>query len=174
VRGCGPTHATRVGGVLVHECGVCHGTWIPENRLEELVGRIGRGTVTLASSHLESAVHTEVGRIEYRRCPLCKAHMARRNFQRISGVVVDRCHEHGTWLDADELPRIAAFVSEGGLVKAAAARDEERARLARSAAFRARIEATTPHHARTELNVSMARSFSQVFQKLLSGDHGGD
>jgi Zn-finger nucleic acid-binding protein len=37
--------------------------------------------------------------------------MQRRNFQRISGVIVDACRRHGTWLDADEIERIAGFVS---------------------------------------------------------------
>jgi Zn-finger nucleic acid-binding protein len=36
--------------------------------------------------------------------------MQRRNFQRSSGIIVDVCRRHGTWLDADELERIAGFL----------------------------------------------------------------
>jgi Zn-finger nucleic acid-binding protein len=39
--------------------------------------------------------------------------MARRNFRRRSGVIIDQCHEHGTWLDAHELESIAGFVLSG-------------------------------------------------------------
>ncbi len=42
--------------------------------------------------------------------------MQRRNFGRRSGVIVDWCASHGTWLDAHEMEDIAAFVLEGGLV----------------------------------------------------------
>lgn len=51
----------------------------------------------------------------YRKCPECGAMMQRRNFGRRSGVVVDWCASHGTWLDAHELEDIASFVIEGGL-----------------------------------------------------------
>ena len=41
--------------------------------------------------------------------------MQRKNFGRRSGVVVDWCGSHGTWLDTDEMGDIAGFVLEGGL-----------------------------------------------------------
>ena len=40
--------------------------------------------------------------------------MQRRNFRKSSGVIVDRCREHGTWLDADELEQITGFILSGG------------------------------------------------------------
>ena len=41
--------------------------------------------------------------------------MQRKNFRRTSGVIIDCCHTHGTWLDADELEQIAGFILSGGL-----------------------------------------------------------
>jgi len=41
--------------------------------------------------------------------------MQRKNFAGHSGVVVDWCGSHGTWLDTHEMEDIAAFVIEGGL-----------------------------------------------------------
>jgi Zn-finger nucleic acid-binding protein len=59
----------------------------------------------------------------------------RRNFRKRSGVIIDRCHQHGTWLDAHELEQIAGFVLSGRAERAArveaelnAARDEKRVR----------------------------------------------
>jgi Zn-finger nucleic acid-binding protein len=63
--------------------------------------------------------------------------MQRRNFQKTSGVIVDRCRSHGTWLDADELERIAGFLLSGGRPQATAflkgqeAQDEARYQSAR-------------------------------------------
>ena len=39
--------------------------------------------------------------------------MQRRNFRKASGVIIDRCSAHGTWLDADELEQIAGFILSG-------------------------------------------------------------
>jgi hypothetical protein len=41
--------------------------------------------------------------------------MNRVNFGRRSGIIVDVCRPHGTWFDADELPRVVTFVMHGGL-----------------------------------------------------------
>ncbi len=71
----------------------------------------------------------ETFREEYRRkgledpstyvpCVRCGKIMNRRNFGKISGVLIDECGSHGTWLDADELEKIRHFVADGGLDKA--------------------------------------------------------
>ena len=49
--------------------------------------------------------------------------MQRKNYGKRSGVIVDWCGTHGTWLDADELEQIAAFIASGGLRDAAPLRD---------------------------------------------------
>ena len=41
--------------------------------------------------------------------------MNRVNFGRRSGIIVDVCKPHGTWFDADELPRVVDYVMKGGL-----------------------------------------------------------
>jgi Zn-finger nucleic acid-binding protein len=43
--------------------------------------------------------------------------MARKNFGRISGVIIDECIKHGTWLDQGELDKIRQFILGGGLEK---------------------------------------------------------
>ena len=63
----------------------------------------------------------------YRRCPACRALMARSNFARVSGVILDRCPRHGTWLDAGELWAVNAFLAAGGDERRAAFEAEERA-----------------------------------------------
>ena len=40
--------------------------------------------------------------------------MLRVNWGHYSGVIVDRCHEHGTWYDEGELDTICEFVALGG------------------------------------------------------------
>jgi len=107
-----------LGGVWVEECPSCLGLWTPGEVMDRLVDRIRERLVTGAPA--ADAVHRErrskwQPEFTYRKCPECGAMMQRRNFGRRSGVVVDWCASHGTWLDAHELEDIAAFVIEGGL-----------------------------------------------------------
>jgi Zn-finger nucleic acid-binding protein len=71
----------------------------------------------------------------YRSCPVCRKMMARRNYARRSGVIVDTCHEHGMWFDSGELHDLLKWIRRGGLEKAAQFEKEE-ARAAASAARR--------------------------------------
>lgn len=134
-----------VGGLEIQECPKCHGLWAPEDRFDILVER----TVTaVRERHLEqdvAAPRVDGGNpvenaVEYRRCPTCDALMNRRNFRKRSGVVIDRCHQHGTWLDAHELERIAGYVLSGRAERAKALEADDKATRdaqgAREAMFR--------------------------------------
>jgi Zn-finger nucleic acid-binding protein len=55
----------------------------------------------------------------YRPCAVCGALMNRRNYGRSSGVILDVCQKHGIWFGLDGLPRLLAWIHDGG---------EERAR----------------------------------------------
>ncbi len=52
--------------------------------------------------------------VVYRRCPTCLAHMARRNWGKASGVVIDQCPRHGSWFDHGELEQILTWIRAGG------------------------------------------------------------
>jgi Zn-finger nucleic acid-binding protein len=101
-------------------CIACNGELIDHAtlaaRIEEARARHkqGAGAATppagtgAASSHLEAE-------IRYLACPVCKEPMNRMNFGRRSGVIVDVCKEHGTWLDEGERARVMGFVVAHGL-----------------------------------------------------------
>ena len=133
---CGTTLAKRaIGDIRLHECDRCHGVWAPGAALDSLVERATDDRRrALAAGPGEPRPRRQGGnpvseRVRYRRCPACGRHMARRNWRRLSGVIVDRCPEHGTWLDADELERIAGFVLAGGLDRV---REQEKLEAERS------------------------------------------
>jgi Zn-finger nucleic acid-binding protein len=50
-------------------------------------------------------------------CVRCNNIMTRKNFRNISGILIDLCHEHGVWLDKNELTEIRKFIASGGLDK---------------------------------------------------------
>lgn len=76
---------------------------------------------------LDRAERRSLGRRPYLGCPICGQQMARSNFQRVSGILIDRCPHHGTWFDPGEIRAVAAFLEAGG----AARRAEFEAREAR-------------------------------------------
>ena len=67
--------------------------------------------------------------------------MTRKNFAKISGVIIDWCRDHGYWFDASEIERVLAFLSGGGLDKARPL-EAERDRIAIERANRREISET--------------------------------
>jgi len=116
-----------IGGISVQECPGCNGLWVPGESFDKLLDRVVKNRHELPSAGLgEAAVETRVSsrytrKVVYRKCPACGVGMRRKNFARKSGVIVDWCGQHGTWLDADELEEIADYIMAGGLEQAAGA-----------------------------------------------------
>ncbi len=130
----------QVGEVAMMECDRCAGFWLGANVLEHLVRKasselsIGDFRVKPAARHASSRGAPARRGPMYRKCPICGRLMNRRNFAHHSGVIIDTCKKHGVWFDADELPRILAWVRVGGK-----ARSERRS--AAEAAHKKRLNA---------------------------------
>lgn len=56
--------------------------------------------------------------LKYIPCVRCGKLMNRKNFARISGVIIDECRSHGVWLDSGEIEKIRLFIADGGLERA--------------------------------------------------------
>ncbi|MBZ0268999.1 zf-TFIIB domain-containing protein [bacterium] len=128
-----PLAVRAVGGVFVQECPKCRGLWAAAGAFEDLVDRAIAARREAkerfrAPKPRETSGNPVATQVKYRRCPVCRELMARRNFQHRSGVVVDRCNEHGIWLDENELEQIAGFILSGGMEKAQAAEAAQRQR----------------------------------------------
>jgi Zn-finger nucleic acid-binding protein len=139
--------ARSVAGIGINECPACNGLWAPSDRLELLINRAIEARRSKDPGLLQTFEPRTRGgnpatqRVAYRKCPECEAFMQRRNFRKSSGVIIDRCRKHGTWLDADELEQITSFVLTGGNPVATAILNEadEAARKATAGAEFARI-----------------------------------
>jgi len=139
----------RIGGITVQECGGCHGLWVPGEQFETLVQRaiearkqrFPLGFEKEASDAMPSRMNPAAQPVAYRKCPVCEAFMNRRNFQRRSGVVIDTCREHGTWLDADELEQIGNFVLSGDLARSQGLDAEEKRAAERSKVVERTVQA---------------------------------
>jgi Zn-finger nucleic acid-binding protein len=149
-------HGREVGGLVVHECGKCHGLWVPLDRFTALVDRAAE--TARARAEVGEPVAPRVDgdnpasrQVEYRRCPICASQMARRNYQKRSGVIIDQCHEHGTWLDAHELERIAGYVLSGRAQRVADAESEREEQRVKNDADAAVRRVMLPSHDQKDL-----------------------
>ena len=109
----------RVGSFAINECASCNGIWCPAESFEQLVQKALDSKRSDVTGEVEfrprvRGANPAGASVAYRKCPECDAFMQRRNFRKSSGVIIDRCHTHGTWLDADELEQIAGYLLSGG------------------------------------------------------------
>ena len=141
---------------LLDECNDCGGVYVDAATLERILVDRRQASVTAAAglgvgaSAGGALQMNRAGRPRgpmYVRCPDCERLMNRKNFGETSGVIIDVCSPHGTWFDADELPRVIAFVQSGGLEKAERRildREREQVRAARSSVINAHFDAELP------------------------------
>lgn len=108
------------------DCARCGGQFVSVDVLHAMVRH--HENVELGSPHRYRASNPIKEPVKYIPCPFCGELMLRRNFGRVSGVVVDVCARHGTWFDVGELAGILAFVGNGGLQRSAALAVEEQKR----------------------------------------------
>jgi len=105
------------GKFFIERCEKCLGLFFDPGELEALLEQSVRNVFEINRSRL--ALFNLTGQTPsrvatYIKCPTCAKMMNRINFGARSGVVIDRCKEHGVWLDAGELRQLSEWVKAGG------------------------------------------------------------
>ena len=94
------------GKFLIERCDECLGLFFDPGELEALLEATVANVFTINRNELDSINATmravDYG-VYYIKCPVCAKIMNRVNFGARSGVIVDRCKDHGVWLDGGEL-----------------------------------------------------------------------
>jgi Zn-finger nucleic acid-binding protein len=128
--GCkGTMSLLRCGSAEMFECSKCDGLWVDAATFERLCASSDEQAAVLHQFSTPGTV--KAAAVRYRKCARCPQLMNRVNFARLSGVIVDACRGHGTYLDAGELHRIVKFIQSGGLVRARQRQVEELKELER-------------------------------------------
>jgi Zn-finger nucleic acid-binding protein len=137
----------------VLECSVCAGLWLGaevfralEERARQAAPPVADPGALRAEASSRTRVHQRGGPF-YRPCPACETPMTRVNFERVSGILLDRCRDHGIWFDAAELDAVLRWIKLGGeRVSEMRLHQEERARASQ---LKFRVEPKSPEDART-------------------------
>lgn len=109
--------ATSVVGVdqlELDRCARCGGIWFDVGEVRELRKlvddkRVREQLQELPHAHGAGSTSTEAVALA---CPVCALKMVRRHHEDAPGVVVDRCQQHGTWLDQGEAERLLVLAAQ--------------------------------------------------------------
>jgi Zn-finger nucleic acid-binding protein len=105
------------GRFLIERCDECLGLFFDPNELEALLEASVTNVFSIMRSQLDAIKTTATAgdhEAFYIKCPVCGKIMNRVNFGTTSGVIVDRCKDHGVWLDGGELRHLLEWMKAGG------------------------------------------------------------
>jgi Zn-finger nucleic acid-binding protein len=116
-------------GLAILECPGCAGLWLGQEAFQRIAERardraLPDAVVGPNPSGGDAARVNQKGPM-YRKCPHCQVAMNRTNFATRSGVIVDRCKQHGIWFDSGELDAILRWITTGGEERSARRRAEQ-------------------------------------------------
>ena len=110
-------------GVATWCCPNCRGTFFTGRGLEDVLNKL-RATCdpidvqSVFKDFSDRFTRKLPTQIRYKTCPICSTVMTRRNYATVSGVIVDLCGDHGTWVDEAQFAALADFICRGGDVLA--------------------------------------------------------
>jgi len=105
------------GRFLVERCDDCLGLFFDPGELETLLQATVTNVHGINRRQLDNFNNVRRNNdygVSYVRCPVCATVMNRVNFGARSGVIVDRCPDHGVWLDGGELRQLFEWTKAGG------------------------------------------------------------
>jgi len=120
------------GGMTVERCDTCLGLFFDPGEADAVLDIARKPLAHADFKRLQQITEQETPEGDrgamYIKCPVCRKLMNRDSFGARSGVVVDRCADHGVWMDGGELGQLLKWMSAGGkLLADARERDEQRA-----------------------------------------------
>lgn len=136
-----------IAGLHLHACESCGGVAVEASSLPGLADPARQVSLQSYAEALALGRKVEIDPqvVRYLDCPRCSGPTLRRNFERVSGVIVDVCLQHSVWFDREELPRALRFLASGGAQLRAKAEAEEAERQAEERRRMKRMEARTPN-----------------------------
>ena len=122
------------GKFLIERCEDCLGLFFDTGELEALIKASVKNVYDVSRhkiDELNKTLRNNDYPTSYIKCPVCAQIMNRVNFGAKSGVIIDKCSEHGVWLDGGELRHLLEWVKAGGQIlakqkEAMKSRDEAR------------------------------------------------
>jgi Zn-finger nucleic acid-binding protein len=107
-----------LGSVEIDYCYSCGGVWFDRGEIRAFEESVAdpdlADDIKIILQELRAPSTPEKTKM-YFNCPVCKNTMARKNFAQVSGIVLDRCPDHGTWVKHNEAIKLVEILSEVGI-----------------------------------------------------------
>ena len=148
--GHGPLELVEIEALRLGRCPTCLGLFLEPGSLGTLLRPTASEVLTTDRRLLDAltaAPRHDQDAVRYRPCAVCGDLMNRNLFGHRSGVIVDRCRDHGVWLDAGELRQLLEWTRAGGALLDQRQRQEEQdqdERAARRAAAATELQGDVP------------------------------
>lgn len=101
-----------MGPLRIDLCSNCEGSWWEAEELSRVLS-LDEPLEFLTGSLLETILVADktcnMDLSEPACCPVCRVVMERYRYQMVSDVIIDRCPDHGLWLDDGELSGIVDY-----------------------------------------------------------------
>lgn len=131
------------GKFEIERCDKCYGLFFDPGEIEELLEKSVSGVFQINQKQMRSINrdrYQKESNIRYRKCPVCRSYMQRSNYAHRSGVVVDRCYQHGIWLNNGEITHLMEWKKAGGQMLHESLKNKQKAakkakKITRPAAF---------------------------------------
>ncbi len=107
------------GKFLIERCEDCLGLFFDTGELETLIKASVKNVYDVNRhkiDELNKTLRNNDYPTSYIKCPVCTQIMNRVNFGAKSGVIIDKCSDHGVWLDGGELRHLLEWVKAGGQI----------------------------------------------------------
>jgi Zn-finger nucleic acid-binding protein len=104
-------------GVETDMCDQCWGFWLDTGELEQVLDR--KKFVFSEKERkqiLDLMSASDQGPTEPAPCPRCGETMERFHYDESVHLVIDRCDEHGVWLDTGEIKKVQAVAETSGAI----------------------------------------------------------
>jgi Zn-finger nucleic acid-binding protein len=105
------------GSFLIERCVDCFGFFFDPGKIESLLETLVSNVFDSNWQHLD-AINQDYyqgdKKVKYIKCLACHAFKSRVNFGYRSGVVIDRCTNHGIWLYSGEITHLMEWKKAGG------------------------------------------------------------
>lgn len=110
------TEIIDLAGVELDYCYKCGGIWFDKGEINQFRDSVVNQdickdmTTTLREMSL---INQDTKRADYLKCPVCNQVMFQNNFVDISNIIIDRCADHGTWAEQEDILKILKIVQSG-------------------------------------------------------------
>jgi Zn-finger nucleic acid-binding protein len=122
---------------LIERCETCLGIFFDPGEVRGILDRLVGNVYEVDRDRIEQLINEQFEwkpQGPYVKCPICRALMSRKIYGVKSGVVVDMCRSHGSWIDGGELGQLLRWAKAGGQI----VDEQHRANDARKAKIDAR------------------------------------